>query len=99
MLYSSNQYAPDERDFSQEKPCNLIDQLGGSVGWGNWSGASDFPVDDRNPDDIRPIGPDGARFRFVARVTGWEYRAMGADSILLFYEPASRVALLTFDWS
>ncbi|VWC81677.1 hypothetical protein BLA50215_01288 [Burkholderia lata] len=40
-----------------------------------------------------------ARIRFVAGVTGWEYRAMGADSILLFYEPASRVALLTFDWS
>ncbi|MBA9865652.1 hypothetical protein DI458_02370 [Burkholderia contaminans] len=99
VLYSSNQYAPDERDFTQEKPCNLIDQLGGSVGWGNWSGTSDFPVDDSNPADIRPIGPDGARFRFVARVTGWEYRAMGADSILLFYEPASRVALLTFDWS
>lgn len=42
---------------------------------------------------------DGARFRFVAGVTGWEYRAMGADRILLFYEPVSRVALLTFDWS
>ncbi|WP_321802859.1 hypothetical protein [Burkholderia sp. BCC1993] len=70
-----------------------------SVGWGNCSGTSDFPVDDSDPDDIRPIGPDGARFRFVAGVRGWEYRAMGADWILLFYEPISRVALLTFDWS
>ncbi|KVA53350.1 hypothetical protein WI61_26225 [Burkholderia cepacia] len=99
VLYSSNRYAPDARDFSREKPCNLVDQLGGSVGWGNWSGTSDFPVDDSDPDDIRPIGPDGARFRFVAGVTGWEYRAAGADWILLFYEPVSRVALLTFDWS
>ncbi|WP_419688031.1 hypothetical protein ACN22W_28545 [Burkholderia theae] len=98
-LYSANRFAPAERDFSREKPCNLVDQLGGTVGWGNWSGTADFPVDDSDPDDIRPIGPDGARFRFVAGVTGWEYRAMGADWILLFYEPVNRVALLTFDWS
>ncbi|WP_431823616.1 hypothetical protein [Burkholderia sp. F1] len=98
-LYSANQYAPADRDFSQETPCNLVDQLGGGVGWGNWCSTSDFPIDDSDKDDIRPIGPDGARFRFVAAVTGWEYRGVGPGWILLFYEPASRVALLTFDWS
>ncbi|QVN20136.1 hypothetical protein [Burkholderia pyrrocinia] len=35
----------------------------------------------------------------VASVTGREYRAMDADWILLFDEPVSRVAVLTFDWT
>lgn len=59
--------------------------------------APNSPVGDGAPDNVRPIGLDSARFRFVAGVTGREYRAMGLDRVLLFYEAVSRVALLTLD--
>lgn len=97
VLYTSNRYACTPRDFTREAPCNLIDQLGGGVGYGNWSNG--FPLDDSDPDDVRPLSPDGKRFHFIAAVTGWDYCATGADWILLFYEPDSRVALITFDWT
>ena len=89
------------RDFSQEAPCNLVDRLGGGADWGNWCNTGDdtFPLDDSDPDDVRPLAPDGTPFRFVASVCGSNYCRTGADSILLFHEPRSRTALLTFDWT
>jgi hypothetical protein len=97
VLYSARQYASKDRDLTRERPCALVHQLGGGVAGGNW--ASGFPLDTSDEDNIRPLMPDGTRFHFVAQVTGWEYCASGADAILLFYEPESKTALLTFDWS
>ncbi len=38
-------------------------------------------------------------FIFVGDVAGWSYCENGADAILMFYEPKSRIVLFTFDWS
>lgn len=57
-------------------------------------------------DDRSKLVDDGIRithnnnpFFFVAAVAGYNWCATGADSILLFYEPESRLALFTFDWT
>lgn len=82
---------------------NFIDQLGGTVGWGNWSGdigdGDKVPQDDSDDDNIRPLTPDGKPFHFVAGVPAYNYCASGADWILLFFEPESRTVLFTFDWT
>ena len=56
------------------------------------------PVEDDDT-GIWPISRGGNRFWFVAEVPGYFYRHSGADSILLFFEPVERLALLMFDWS
>lgn len=86
----------------QFRPQMIIDHLGGQPEEGNWysrgGGAYSFPVE-YDDDGIWPISPRGNRFWFVAEVPGRMYRRSGADSILLFFEPVDRLALLTFDWS
>jgi hypothetical protein len=82
-----------------------VEQLGGDAPAGNWVDTTDFPVlleDDELDEDYErawPLSPSGNRFQHVASVPGWHYRSSGADSILLFFEPVERLALLTFDWS
>lgn len=88
-------YNPD-LDLSKQSPSVILEQLGGGVGAGNW--ADGFPLDESNEDDVRPLTPEGVPFHFIASVSGWDYCPSGADSILLFYEPNSKIALLTFDW-
>ena len=44
-----------------------------------------------------PVMPDGRRFHFIAATTGYHHCASGADAVLLFFEPESRTALITFD--
>ena len=69
---------------------------------GNWADAEMFPleiVEDGDDDLAYPLTEDGRRFRFIASVPGWNYRESGADSILLFFDPETRIALLTFDWT
>ncbi|MBS9782884.1 MAG: hypothetical protein KGV43_03695 [Arcobacter sp.] len=41
----------------------------------------------------------GEDFIFVGDVAGYSYCDEGADSILVFYEPKSRIVLFTFDWT
>jgi len=98
VFYSQNliRLNPD-LDLSREEPSTLITQLGGGVGAGNW--AYGFPLDEGDENNVRPLTPEGIPFHFIASVHGWDYCASGADSILLFYEPDSKMALLTFDWS
>jgi hypothetical protein len=80
----------------------LLHQLGGQPEEGNWfapdSAAYPFPVE-HDDAGIWPLSPAGNRFWYVAEVAGWRYRSSGADSILLFFEPVERLALVTFDWS
>lgn len=78
---------------------NLLDQLGGGVGDANWTCTSDMPIDESIEDNIVPITPEGKRFHFIAEVPAYHYCDNGPDSIVLFYEPDSRIALLTFDWT
>ncbi|MBW3635706.1 MAG: hypothetical protein KY445_04470 [Armatimonadetes bacterium] len=94
--HSLVRYNPD-LDLSQQSPSILIGQLGGGVGAGNW--AHGFSLDESDEENVRPVTPEGVPFYFIASVTGWDYCPSGADQILLFYEPASRTALVTFDWS
>ncbi|MFF2080194.1 hypothetical protein ACFVXG_36220 [Kitasatospora sp. NPDC058162] len=77
----------------------LVEQLGGDADpHGNWMQPELFPLE-YDEDSAWPLSPAGNRFRFVASVPGWHYRRSGADSVLLFFEPVERLALLTFDWS
>lgn len=91
-------YHPNH-DPSQEKPSTLITQLGGGVEAGEWSYGFPFPLDESDENNVRPITPDGTPFHFVASATAWDFCGWGADEIYLFFEPQSRVALLTFGWS
>lgn len=75
-----------------------------SQGAGNWADPDLFPLEfvdnpEMDWEDAFPLTEDGRPFRFVAAVPGWNYRDGGADQILLFYDPQTRVALLTFEWS
>jgi hypothetical protein len=80
-----------------------LDNLGGDFWYGNWASGADVPsaftfIDDSDNDRIE-LAYQGNPFFFVADVAGYNYCASGADSILLFYEPKSRTALFTFDWT
>lgn len=82
----------------------FVDRVGGpAYGWANWVDPEAFPLDIRDVGDdeglvINPLAENGDPFHFVAGVAGWRYRESGADWILMFYEPASRTVLFTFDW-
>lgn len=42
---------------------------------------------------------DSCPFIYVGSTAGYPWRDRGADQILLFFEPQTRTAVLTFDWS
>lgn len=84
-------------EYGVSTPVAILDQLGGPPEPSNWTDPELFPLDDDG--DVWPLSPAGNRFHFVAAVPGWHYRRRGADSILLFFEPEERLALLTFDWT
>lgn len=79
----------------------VIDQLGGEPGYGNWTAFA--PPAGLRLDESDPTSPvlrleDGRPFRFVAQTAAYPWRTEGADAILLFFEPETRTAALTFDW-
>lgn len=78
-----------------------VEQWGMDLTAGNWAYHEDFPIvllpDAEMPEEAYPLTEDGRPFRFVASVPGWHYRGEGADSILLFFDPETRTALLTFE--
>lgn len=80
-------------------PLPLLEQLGGEACESNWTVGSEWPLDMSPDGDPAPLTPDGRRFRFIAQVPGYNYCLHGADSILLFYDPQTSVALFTFDWT
>lgn len=85
--------------------CQVVEQLGENPPGGNWT-AGYIPGIDvpgvapvLTPDRVFvPRTPQGTEFHFIASVPGWNYRDIGTTT-LLFYEPQTRIALLTFDWS
>lgn len=85
-------------DGGQEPtPVAALSQLGGTPEVGNmvWKdipGAAFTYFDG----DAAPMTRDGRPYRFIAAVPGWHYRASGADSILLYYDPVERIVLETF---
>lgn len=100
LLYSPYFLNPKYRSEDiPDEPSNLLDQLGGGVSDANWTCTSDMPIDESIEDDIVPITSEGKRFHFIAEVPAYHYCDNGPDSIVLFYEPDSRTALLTFDWT
>ena len=57
-------------------------------------------VDDENdPNGNVFISHNGNPFFQAAAVPAYNYGCQGADWIILFYEPESHTALITFDWS
>lgn len=96
----------DERDPTRQRAgwgtdIALVDQLGGEPGYGNWVATppSAFTIDRSDP--VAPVLrlADGRPFTFVAATSGYPWRHSGADAILLFFEPETRTAVLTFDWT
>jgi hypothetical protein len=71
------------------------EQLGGGVA-GN--GVDGFPLDESDRNNVRPLTQEGIPVHLIASVAGRDSCTSGADSILLFYEPNSKIALLTLDW-
>jgi len=83
---------------------------GGRVGPGaynNWQD-TDFPtvevtlVDDKEDWQRRwlcPITEDGRPFIYIGSLCGYAYHEYGPGRIVLFYDPVTRIALQTFDWS
>jgi hypothetical protein len=93
------------------EPMNLLDQLGGEIGFANWTNyCEDFGIklniiDEDDPDaesNVYPISPAGNRFYFIAGVPFYHYITNsygGADWIVLYYEPIERIAWFTFDYT
>ncbi len=92
-------YNPNLDYWRQQSPSTLITQLGGAIAAGEWAYGFPFPLDESDEDNVRPLTPEGVPFHFIASVSGWDYCPSGADQIVLFYEPNSRTALVTFGWS
>lgn len=97
----------DEEDPSRQREgwgtdIALVDELGGDPGDGNWTA---FPPPAAFSLDLsRPSLPalrlaDGRPFTYIGSTAGYPWRDEGADAILLFFEPETRTAVLTFDWS
>ncbi|UJP40343.1 hypothetical protein [Cellulomonas palmilytica] len=90
------------REPHEHYPVPVLDQLGGEAPEGNWVVPDGITVEEHETEDgtvAWPVDPQGRRFHHVASVAGYHYRRSGADSVLLFFEPESRTALLTFDWT
>ncbi len=80
-----------------------LNNLGGDFENGNWIYGAEVPSAFRLTGKLVgekiEITYQGNSFFHVADVAGYNYCATGADSILVFYEPKSRIVLFTFDWS
>lgn len=91
------------------EPDNFLDQLGGGSWFGNWTSSPKLPaayemhlkkdVSEDDSDGEVFIYHHGKPFFQVAGVSAYNYGCYGADWVILFYEPESRIALITFDWT
>ncbi len=78
-----------------------MNALGGAAPAENWASFSDaLELEQSNQGEVaHPLTADGRRFRFVGEVCESLFRKNGADGVLLFYDPPSQTALLTFEWT
>ena len=92
-----------EKSDYQTEPWSILDQLCGGACWGNWSShpepPSAFTLDESDTENVIIKTQNNNEFTFIACVPSYHYTKDGADSILLFYEPKSRIALFTFDFT
>ncbi len=93
--------------WQENNPQNFMGSLGGEIWYGNWTETSPVPSafkinineDDNLPNDGISISHKGKEFIYVGEVAGYNYCGIGADAILMFYEPESRIVLFSYDWS
>lgn len=88
---------------------NLLDDLGGGFGYGNWVGCCEIPsafvqnvqenAPENTPNDGIAISYQGKPFYYIGSVAGYYYCNWGANSIIVMYEPISKIVLFTFDWT
>jgi hypothetical protein len=102
-LYLPKRFKPLEKSEHAVDPLPLLDQLGGAIGSANWTSypppPSAFVINQEDDENVFPVTRSGDAFHFVAGVPGYNYCDNGADWIVLYFEPKSRIALMTFDWS
>lgn len=86
---------------------DYLERLGGEFLYANWChetppSAFKMTHDDSTEklvNDGISISYQGNEFMYVAEVAGYNWCEAGADAILLFYEPQSRIVLFTYDWT
>lgn len=49
--------------------------------------------------NIRPLAEDGSPFHFIAQTYAHPFMDIAERSVILFFEPKNRIALLTFECS
>ncbi len=109
-LYGVLHHPCEAPPFDDKNRIALVDCIGGPCEGGNWVN-TDVPLlpgaaTDANGElryNILPLTDDGRPFLFVGQLSSSAYiwskhHALCCD-LLLFYDPISRVALTTFDWS
>lgn len=75
-----------------------IEQIGGDAPDANWC-AFGLKVEVDDAGGAHPLTADGRHFRHVGSLQGDHYRENCADQILLFFDPSTSTAVLTFDWT
>ncbi|MEG0966939.1 MAG: hypothetical protein RSG92_16375 [Pseudomonas sp.] len=87
----------DSRDL-----CPFVEQIGGDVDIGQvWAGSMPLYIAESRPNGITPVyprSPSGNPFYHVASAPANSYQQMGADKIIMFYEPVEQLVLFTFHW-
>ena len=78
-----------------------LDRLGGVIKGGNWVDSRPIPPaftlkEDKDWNVF--IEHQGNPFYHIASCSGYGY-SNGADAVILLYEPVSRIALFTFEWT
>jgi hypothetical protein len=114
VLYSGDRDKPLEKSEHATEPSNILDQLGGNIGYANWTSycqdlgiklniddLDEAEADAEAEHNVYPISPNGNRFYFVASVPKTNYisNVHYGSLIVLFYEPIERIVWLTFDYS
>lgn len=93
---------------NKEPSSNLLSELGGNLdnhSGMNWFDGRKTPKafsnnleNGRGEDGYQILYQDNP-FYLIATVPAWYYGCSGADSIILMYEPISRIVLFTYDWT
>lgn len=82
--------------------CPFVEQIGGDVDAGQvWAGSMSLYIAESMHDGITPVyprSPSGNPFYHVASVPAYYYQQMGADKVIMFYEPIEQLVLFSFHW-